>query len=322
VTISRETLTREAEASGFRAEILEKVFHALGLLEALFSHPYVKDRLVLKGGTALNLFLFDVPRLSVDLDLNYIGAVERDRMLLERQEVERAIKAVCNREGHEVAYVPTEHAGGKWTLRYASALGGYGNLAVDVNYMYRVPLWSPQRIASKAIGPFQAKAIPVLDVHELAAGKLAALMARGASRDLYDVHTLLKKATLDAERLRLAFVVYGAMNRKDWRTVALSDIAYEPDELASELLPLLCLHGPLAEDRGRVWADRLIKECREALSIVLPLTPDEKRFLDTLLDEGRAEPQLLTTDQALAERISMHPGLSWKAKNVREHRGR
>ena len=59
---SRELLVREAEATGFRPEILEKVFQLLHLLESLLSHPYLRERIVLKGDTALNLFYFDVPR--------------------------------------------------------------------------------------------------------------------------------------------------------------------------------------------------------------------------------------------------------------------
>ncbi len=65
-------------------ETLEKVIRLLGLLNALRSHPFLKGRIALKGGTALNLFVFDVPRLSVDIDLNYIGARDRDTMLAER----------------------------------------------------------------------------------------------------------------------------------------------------------------------------------------------------------------------------------------------
>ena len=71
--ISRERLLSESQATGFRPEVLEKVIQLLSLLEGFNSHPFLKGRLVLKGGTALNLFLFDVPRLSVDVDLNYIG---------------------------------------------------------------------------------------------------------------------------------------------------------------------------------------------------------------------------------------------------------
>jgi predicted nucleotidyltransferase component of viral defense system len=94
VKISREALLVEAEATGFRAEILEKVIHLIHLLEGFRSHPFLKDRLALKGGTALNLFVFDLPRLSVDIDLNYVGSHEREVMLAERPKLEEAIRMV------------------------------------------------------------------------------------------------------------------------------------------------------------------------------------------------------------------------------------
>jgi hypothetical protein len=75
--LSRERLTAESASTGFRPEILEKVIHLLGLLEGFHSHLYLRDRFALKGGTALNLFIFDLPRLSVDIDLNYLGANAR-----------------------------------------------------------------------------------------------------------------------------------------------------------------------------------------------------------------------------------------------------
>ncbi len=71
--ISCEKLTAQAKETGFRPDVLEKVVHLLGLLEILGNHPFLKEKLVLKGGTALNLFVFNVPRLSVDIDLNYRG---------------------------------------------------------------------------------------------------------------------------------------------------------------------------------------------------------------------------------------------------------
>ena len=147
--ISPETLADQAEATGFRPDMVEKVALLLQLLDAVRSHPFLKDRLVLKGGTALNLFVFDVPRLSVDIDLNYVGAVDRETMLLERPKVEEALQAVFSREGYTVRRVPTEHAGGKWQLRYPSAGGQGGNLEVDLNFMFRIPLWPVQRIDSR-----------------------------------------------------------------------------------------------------------------------------------------------------------------------------
>ena len=95
--VSPEKLAAEAEMTGFRPDMLEKAAHLLGLLDALRSHPFLKKKLVLKGGTALNLFIFDVPRLSVDIDLNYVGAVDRDGMLAERPKVEQAVQAVFAR---------------------------------------------------------------------------------------------------------------------------------------------------------------------------------------------------------------------------------
>ena len=179
--ISRERLEAVAETTGFRAEVLEKVILLLSLLDGFRSHPLLNKLLVLKGGTALNMFFFNLPRLSVDIDLNYIGAVEREAMLAERPRVEEAIRATCSREGFIVHRVPEEHAGGKWLLRFESALGQGGNLQVDLNFMFRIPLWPVKTLNSHPVGTYGARGIQVLDMHELAAGKLCALMAGRAA---------------------------------------------------------------------------------------------------------------------------------------------
>ncbi len=79
--ISKQELIREAKKTGFRPEIMEKVWHLMAILDGISVHPFLKDRLVLKGGTALNLFFFDLPRLSVDIDLNYIGKLDKNDLL-------------------------------------------------------------------------------------------------------------------------------------------------------------------------------------------------------------------------------------------------
>ena len=48
-----------SESTGFKAEMVEKVSHLLNLLNALNSHPFLKEKWVLKGGTALNMFIFN-----------------------------------------------------------------------------------------------------------------------------------------------------------------------------------------------------------------------------------------------------------------------
>lgn len=88
--LTEADLNRVAAGTGFQLEPLEKVIRLLALLDALRSHPFLKPRVVLKGGTALNLFVLDVPRISVDIDLTYIGAADRETMLAERPKVEQA----------------------------------------------------------------------------------------------------------------------------------------------------------------------------------------------------------------------------------------
>lgn len=316
---SRELLVREAQQRGFRPEILEKVFQLLHLLSSFLNHPYLRDRIVLKGGTALNLFYFDVPRLSVDIDLNYIGSVEREIMLQERPLVEEAVQSVCSREGFTVRRQPPEHAGGKWSLRYESSLGQGGNLEVDLNFMFREPLFPAVRMGSRlSVASSRLEGVPVLDIHELAAGKLAALMSRQASRDLFDVHLLLRQREFDIQKLRLAFVVYGAMSRKDWRIVSLDDVNYDSRELESQLVPVL--RETITEDMNlQEWTGILVEECRQTLRTLLPLSEKEIEFLAKINEQGKITPELLTADRSMQEKITRHPLLKWKAQNVREY---
>ncbi|MBI4776967.1 MAG: nucleotidyl transferase AbiEii/AbiGii toxin family protein [Deltaproteobacteria bacterium] len=318
--ISPEKLAAEAQATGFRPDVLEKVAHLLGLLDALRSHPFLKGKLVLKGGTALNLFIFDVPRLSIDIDLNYVGAEDRDGMLAERPKVEQAFQAVFAREGFTVRRMPEEHAGGKWSLRYENAPGRSGNLEVDINFMFRLPLWPVTTRDSHSVGAWQATGISVLDHHELAAGKLAALLARKQERDLFDSHRVLQMGNLDSCRLRIGFVVYGAMNRKDWRTVSADDVGFDAIELAKRLIPTLRVNSPELQVESTEYGARLVRECREGLSAVLPFTDSERAFLDLLLDRGVIDPTLLTADTSLQQRIRSQPLLEWKALNVKRHK--
>ena len=318
---SSTEVLQAAEVTDFKAEMVEKVLHLLNLLNTLNSHPFLKGKWVLKGGTAWNMFMLDLPRLSVDIDLNYIGALAREEMMAERPKIEQAAQAVFSREGFSTKRVPDEHAGGKWRLSYQSFTGQSGNLEVDLNFMFRQPLWNIQHIDSHPLGAFQAKSIPVLDIHELAAGKLAALLARGQARDLFDCHRILSMDGLEQDRLRVAFVTYGGMNRKDWRTVSIEDVDFDTAELARLLIPTLHLHERNEQASPAEYGTRLVRECREGLSAVLPFSGPERAFLDLLLDRGVVDPTLLTSDASLQRRIQSQPLLEWKALNVKLHHG-
>jgi predicted nucleotidyltransferase component of viral defense system len=319
--LTESELLREAAESGFRPEILEKVVSLTELLETLRSHPFLKTRIALKGGTALNLFVFDLPRLSVDVDMNYVGSADVDGMNRERPGVEQAIQAVCGRLGITVRRTPSGHAGGKWRLSYGGVRGP-GTLELDVNFLLRTPLWPVASADSHTVGRLSASAVPVLDLHELAAGKLAALFGRNASRDLFDVRELLRLDGLDHGRLRTGFVVYGGCNRLDWRDLSLDMIGTTPEDVERQLVPML--RGDLAPARRdlKSWTGDLVAECRHLLGAVLPLEENEIEFLTWLNEGGEIVPDLITDDEEERRIISIHPGLLWKALNVSKHTGR
>jgi hypothetical protein len=322
VSNSVDDLQREAAATGFSVDLLEKTGHLLGLLDAIRSHPFLGPRVALKGGTALNLFIFDAPRLSVDIDLNYVGTSQREVMLAERPLVDQAVQAVCGREELAVRRVPGEHAGGKWRLSYVSGAGGSGNLELDMNFLLRTPLWPVTLLDSRAGGSLRALQVPVLDIHELAAGKLAALLSRSTSRDLFDACHLLRRDDLERGRLRLAFVVYGAASRKDWRSVSVDDVGVDVRELQQRLLPTLrTVTVPASGAATERWLTELVTECRDRLSAVLPLSAEEREFVGRLNERGEIAPELLGVDAAMKQLIGAHPALAWKALNVRRHRG-
>jgi len=210
---------------------------------------------------------------------------------------------------------------GSGGLSYQSFTGQSGNLEVDLNFMFRQPLWDIRLTDSHPLGDFQARGIPVLDLHELAAGKLAALLARGQGRDLFDSHRILRMEGLDPNLLRIGFVVYGAMNRKDWRTVSIEDVNFDAAELARQLIPTLHVREMPEQGSPAEYGARLVKECREGLSAVLPFTDSERAFLDLLLDRGVIDSTILTADTSLRRRIQGQPLFEWKALNVRRYKG-
>lgn len=319
--ISRETLILEANRSGFRAEILEKVFRLIDLLNAFSQDPFLKTRIALKGGTALNLFHFDLPRLSVDIDLNYVGSPDRETMLLEKPKVLEAIETICLQKNYRTLRKPSAHAGGKWILSYKSELIPQGQLEIDLNFILRVSLWDITVLDSIKIGTYQARSIPVLDYHDLIGGKLSALFSRHKSRDLYDTYTIFSHPNKpDITKVKLAFMVYGATARNDIRQVSLDHIHFDANELKNLLLPVLKTQELQAAKDIRSWAANLINTCKDHLAEIINFNSTELGFLTNLIEHGEVTPELITQDERLIQTLNIHPVLLWKAQNIREHK--
>jgi predicted nucleotidyltransferase component of viral defense system len=212
-------LQRISHETGFDAVNLEKVLRIKRLLIELHSHPFLKDRLVLKGGTALNLFYQDLLRLSVDIDLNYTGVLDREEMLRERVELARHIEQICRALNYRTQRGIDEHALIEWYLGYQSHIGTFNQIQVEVNFLMRTCALPPKVRAAAPMVDDAACAFSILAVEELLAGKLKAMIQRQHPRDLYDLYRFVGRGTAhDADLLRKLTVLFCSTLDRDFRT--------------------------------------------------------------------------------------------------------
>ena len=307
---SAQTLQRLADETGHQAGTLEKVLRLLDLLQEIARDRVLADRLVLKGGTALNLFRLGLDRLSVDIDLNYVGALDRAAMEAERLDVDAALDRLLASQGYGIRRRPDEHAGGKWLARYTSALGGNATLEIDINYMARQSLFGMARMESLPLGGIRAKDVLVLDLNEIVAGKLVALIDRHAARDLFDARRILSIDGLDWHRIKAAVLAMGASGRRDWRTRSIDAIEGDPREFRQKLA--ICLPRDRFAARGEVdaWIEESVALCRERLAFLFDLTANERAFLDSVLDRGEIDADLLDIGPEIGARIEAMPMLA------------
>ena len=201
---SRETLQDIAAERQLQPATVERVIRLIDILGAFGADTLIGPRIALKGGPALDVFHSNLDRLSVDIDVNYVGAIEKERMDADRPGLEDRIQRLMESKGYAARREPSEHAGGKWIYRYASALGGAGTIEIDINYLFRGPLYGVDRMPSAAIGSYRATNVPVLDIHEIVAGKMVALITRRAARDLFDAHRIIAIPDLDWAKIKVA----------------------------------------------------------------------------------------------------------------------
>ena len=312
--LSKQRLLKEKKDSGYRQEIIEKVVWLMELLSAIADDSFLATRLALKGGTALNLFYFNLPRLSVDADLNYIGAVDRETMLKERPIVEDRIKKLFERLGLKITRYPREHAGGKMVWRYPSSLGNQGNIEIDLNFLYRIPLLPTEKRNSIEMAGKQVKELQLLNIHELAAGKLAALIERQTGRDFFDANELFGYSAINSNKLRLIFVLYAAMcSKKDMLGVTLDDIKVDDKDLKNKLIPVLKADFCDGFASTNEWATNLSNSVRNGFKALLPFTEAEVAFIKAIRNGEGIKPELFINDRQLLDfnDVKKHPALLW-----------
>lgn len=177
------------------------------LMLRVLQHVSREPCFALKGGTAINFFVRDMPRLSVDVDLTYLPLKPRPDSLKEIGEALARIKDGILRTMHGSTVEEKKTEGTLFKLLVASS---GERIKIEPNLILRGSVYGSEkrRLSPKAEKEFQTTLeTNVLSLPDLYGGKLCAALDRQHPRDLYDVKLLLANEGLTPE-IRKAFVVY------------------------------------------------------------------------------------------------------------------
>lgn len=182
----------------------ERVALLVSILPYLDSEP----RFALKGGTAINLFEQELPRLSVDIDLTWLPVQDFDT---DATQIEAALDRIASRLSAPPLQlqVRTSAAEGARTVSRLIASRGRTQVQIETTPVMRGTVHPVRRmdLRPSVEREFGSAQVQVLSFHDLYAGKLAAALSRQHPRDLFDVGVLLDNTGIDLALWR-TFLVY------------------------------------------------------------------------------------------------------------------
>jgi predicted nucleotidyltransferase component of viral defense system len=313
---SSETYRALAASTGYRIESLEKVVRLGELLSEMDGEDDLRGKIALRGGTALNLEQSSPPRLSVDIDLDYVGGITREDMLRDQPDIIAMLERIARSLNYRVTKSAPAHSGTTLTLGYSNAASGSDSVKLDVSWTNRVgieprrraELWQPE-----GLSPVEFTLVGRAD---LVAGKFRALIDRVAARDVFDAVRIAQAygESWPSSSVRNAFVfLCGTLDHPltDYTTERLDRLTEE--DYRNNLLPMLA-PGSVSSHKELIVAAKL------ALAPLLELDEVQQEFVASL-DRGELKPELLFSEEA-AQRLALHPHLRWKAQNRRDHLNR
>lgn len=281
--------------------VLDRYVDQVRLLLGVLPDIAAEDVFALKGGTAINLFYRDMPRLSVDIDLTYLPVGEHEASLMEiDQTLDRIMAAVTKRNPQMQA---RRIAGGGNNDTRIMVSDERAQIKIETSPVTRGAVYPPTtKMASDAVTEqFGFAEMNVVAFEDLYGGKLHAALDRQHPRDLFGVKLLYENEGLTDDLFRV-FMVYVASSGRPMHellapTAPLNDALYD-DEFVGMTRETVTKEE-LIEARARLHAD--IRE---------RLTGDIAAFLLSL-HEATPDFDLI----GLPEAANL-PAIRWKLKNL------
>lgn len=309
---NKNDLAQFASMTNFLRDNLEKVIRLTDVLQFISTNTKLNHCLVLKGGTAINLTVFAMPRLSVDIDLDFHSNCSRDEMLEARSAINAEIQAYMASQGYMLSpSTKNPHSLDSWVFFYKNAAGNRDNIKIEINYSMRQHIYAPE-MRTINVDFLTTSKVLTLAPMELFGSKIKALIERHTCRDLYDVYNLLHSdlfQTFDLPMLRKIVVFYMAvggsdMPHKEYDLASIRQIKFP--QIRASLLPML--------KKGESFDFETAKEeVISFLQTLLQMTESELAFIDAFNAKLYA-PELLFDDEIILNNIRNHPMALWKIR--------
>jgi predicted nucleotidyltransferase component of viral defense system len=256
----------------------------------------------LKGGTAINLFVRDMPRLSVDIDLTYLPVQDRGTSLANIDEaMQRLEKSI--REGLRGARVTSVKLKPENIASKIFVEADGVQIKIEVTPVLRGCVYEPKVLSvSRSVeAQFGFAEIQVVSFADLYAGKLVAAFDRQHPRDLFDVRDLLANEGIGPD-LRKAFVVYILSHNRPMAEV----LAPARLDIAQDFT-----RGFDGMTETPVTLDDLLRAREEAIEELVGKMPTEHRRFLVSVKKGKPEWGLLGIPHA--ENL---PAVQWRLQNL------
>jgi len=135
---NKSDLERIASSTDFIRDNLEKVLRLNEILKHLNENPIFEKHLALKGGTAINMTVFNLPRLSVDIDLDFSIDCQREEMLSIREMINQNLLNYMFAQGYALSpNTKNPHSLDSWIFYFQNSGGNRDNIKVEINYSMR-----------------------------------------------------------------------------------------------------------------------------------------------------------------------------------------
>lgn len=306
---SRQYLTRLAQESNFIKDTLEKVLRLSEILKFLNSDVVFKDKLALKGGTAINLTAVELPRLSVDIDLDFTINVDREELPEIKEKFKKRLTDYMWQEGYSLADSRDHFALTSFLFNYINNAGNRDNIKFEINFLDRchvLPLEKKKILTKGIVEDFE---VLTLNTIELYASKINALLSRATPRDLYDVNAMIENNVItDTKLLRKSLVFYNAIGgdydiqELDYKNVERLDYR----KYKTQLKPVISKDDKFDIKKAKEIVIAYVKD-------LLVLTDGEKEFLSKLKEKTYA-PELLFNNEEIVANIKNHPAALWRIR--------